>query len=221
MPGLTQEWWDAEIWDHDNLEKQIQVVDINVENLLKGMTFLSEVVLAAFKEKHRASREKADLITWEIQQKKHVFELQRDLAALKYFVEQWFSEAISEIDFTDRNGIKWQIERIMNDAWIDPFFPQLVKDAEIVLKTDWHKPPVTDMYIFKVASDVLTIHEIDWWLSNPEAIEFDNIVDNLREAVWDDLDLNAEIDRIISLKVNYADKVRALHESEILEPYMK
>jgi len=221
MPGLTQEWWDAEIWDHDNLEKQIEIADKNVDILLNESIYLPEAILRSFKEKHENFRKKSDLITWEVQKIKSIFELQRDLWALHYFVKKWFQDAIPQLDFQDRNGIKGQVERIMNDEGLDPYFPQLVVDAERAIRSDWAEPPAVEMYVYEVASNVVSIEQVDWWISDPEAIEFDAIVQQLRNSVWDDYDLNSEIDRIISLKISYAAKVTDIHESVILKPHLK
>jgi hypothetical protein len=220
MPDLTNEWWDAEIWDHDNLDKQRAIADKNVSHLLSLNMPIWEELLRNFQERYKQTKVSADLITWEINKTRFIFDLQRDLGALHYFITNWFQLAISELNFQDRNGIKGQIERIMNDAGFDPFFPQLVADAERAIKSDWAEPPATEMYVCEIASDVVKIQQIDWMISDPESIEFEIIVDTLREKVWDNLDLNFEIDEIINSNTTYSQKIIAFHESEILRPFI-
>jgi len=106
-----------------------------------------------------------------------------------------------------------------------PNLPKMVTDAIKVVETDWHEPPAEEMqraqdYFAQRILDTQILNS-DWAFNEPTEKEFYEFVDALRHKVWDDLDLNAEIDKIMQLKDSFGSKIVSLQNSEVLKPHLK
>lgn len=231
MPWLKPEEW--QLWDSENLAKQETIAYQNVMGLIHAITqngIEDEVI--SLMQKRRAQYQYNQTALEEKATTRCIFELQRDLAVLDYFIQIWLWEKVWELDFEDKNGLTGQVERIMADENMTPTFPQMVRDAQDAIKSDGKIPPAEEMTIYKVIDgtrgSVVIIHQIDGNISHPEAVEFDAFVEKLRDTI--DIssaskdgkyNANTEIDRILSLKLDYGQKITEFHHSKILKPYLK
>lgn len=148
MAGLKHEEWES--WDSKNLPELEKQAEANVNVLMCRLWefWLDKIVLDSYKTKlwnwkraHTAYQQKAET--------RIIFELQRDLAALEFFVTEWFLPQLNKISFGPQQNVFLQIQRIMQDQTLptdlQPVFPEMILDAIRAIETDWHEPPAQEM----------------------------------------------------------------------------
>lgn len=135
-------------WDERNLRKQEAIAEENVKCILLRLHDWLNLKQYAALNNRLSKWKNSPTVSIEKATTKNIFELQRDVSALEFFISQGYMDKVNMLDFDLEKGLYLQIQVIMHwNPTIDlqPTFPQMVHDSIKAIETDGHEPPAHDM----------------------------------------------------------------------------